>query len=87
MENKPNFTLITLNIQGLRNVRNRKTLFSWLNCAKPDIICLQETHSTSEDEFKAWVTTETTDNNNLTLLSRIVSRLGTSSGGRYPISL
>ena len=64
MENKPNFTLITLNIQGLRNVRNRQTLFSWLNCAKPDIICLQETHSISTDEFQAWVAAETTNNNN-----------------------
>ena len=64
MEHKTNFTFMTLNVQGLRNVRNRQTLFSWLNCAKPDIICLQETHSTSEEEFRAWVTTETNNNNN-----------------------
>ena len=64
MEHKTNFTFMTLNVQGLRNVHNRQTLFSWLNCAKPDIICLQETHSISEEEFRAWVTTETNNNNN-----------------------
>ena len=64
MERTPHFTFITLNIQGLRNVCNRQTLFSWLNCAKPDIICLQETHSTSEEEFRTWITKETNNNNN-----------------------
>ena len=58
-----NFTFITLNVQGLRNIRNRQTLFSWLGCAKPDFIALQETHSTSEKEFKDWVKQETHDNN------------------------
>ena len=64
MEHTPHFTFITLNIQGLHNVRNRQTLFSWLNCAKPDIICLQETRSTSEDKFRTWITNETNNNNN-----------------------
>ena len=64
MEHKTNFTFMTLNVQGLRNVRNRQTLFSWLNCAKPDIICLQETHSISEEGFRAWITSETNNNNN-----------------------
>ena len=59
-----NFTFITLNVQGLRNLRNRQTLFSLLGCAKPDIITLQETHSTSEKEFKEWVNQDTRDNNN-----------------------
>ena len=59
-----NFTFITLNVQGLRNIRNRQTLFSWLGCVKEDIIALQETHSTSEKEFKEWVKQETRANNN-----------------------
>ena len=59
-----NFTFITLNVQGLPNIRNRQTLFSWLGCVKADIIALQETHSTSEKEFKDWVKQETQANNN-----------------------
>ena len=43
--------LITLNVQGLRSLQNRQTFMSWVNCFGPDIICLQETHSTSEKEF------------------------------------
>ena len=62
---QPNCTIITLNVQGLRNPTNRKTFFSWLNCAKPDIVAIQETHSTSCDEFLSWVRTETRENNNL----------------------
>jgi len=65
MEQKPNFTFITLNIQGLRNGRNRQTLFFFFYCAKPDIMCLQETHSTSDEEFRTWVTHETNNGNNM----------------------
>ena len=64
MEHTPHFTFITLNIQGLHNVHNRQTLFSWFNCAKPDIIHLQETHSTLEEDFRTWITNETNNNNN-----------------------
>ena len=71
-----NFTFITLNVKGLRNVR--QSLFSWLNWAKPDIIALRKTHSTSEAEFKTWVNREKQDNNNKTkLFSGIVSRFYT----------
>ena len=59
-----NFTFITLNVQGLRNIRNRQTLFSWLGCVKADIIALQQTNSTSEKEFKDWFKQETQANNN-----------------------
>ena len=47
-------TILTLNIQGLRNQHNRQTLIQWLNCFSPDIVALQETHSTSEKEFSDW---------------------------------
>ena len=59
------FSILTLNIQGLRAAQNRSTLFSWLNCVKADIICLQETHSTSAAEFESWVQTESDNGNNL----------------------
>ena len=59
-----NFTFITLNVQGLRNIRNRQTLFPWLGCVKAIFIALQETQSTFEKEFKDWVKQETQANNN-----------------------
>lgn len=58
-------TLITLNCQGLREATHRNVLFSWLNCCKFSIVCLQETHSTSELEFNTWVEQETVNSNNL----------------------
>ena len=30
-------------------------MFSWLNCCKVDILCLQETHSVSQTKFEGWV--------------------------------
>ena len=48
------FQVLTLNVQGLRSLTSRQTLMAWLNCFKPDIICLQETHSKSEEEFSDW---------------------------------
>ena len=47
--------IISLNCQGLRSADHRATFFSWLNCCKVDFLCLQETHSTSEQEFAAWL--------------------------------
>lgn len=46
--------IITLNAQGLRNALNRETMVQWLNCFRPEIVCLQETHATSLDEFSGW---------------------------------
>ena len=53
--------IISFNCQGLRSADNRATLFSWLNCCKVDFLCIQETHSTSEQEFAAWLQTAKTD--------------------------
>ena len=47
--------IITLNCQGLRTPDHRDTLFSWLRCCKVDIVCLQETHTISRQEFDLWV--------------------------------
>ena len=76
-----NFTFLTLNVQGLRNATNRRTLFSWLNCVKPDVVALQETHSVSEEEFVCWVNTESRDGNNLQDYSVISSPGSTRSFG------
>ena len=53
--------VITLNCQGLRTTDHRDTLFSWLNCTNVDFLCLQETHSTSRDEFASWLQTAKED--------------------------
>ena len=63
--NYNNLSILTLNCKGLRDRIKRNALFSWLNCVKADIICLQETHSTSIDEFVSWVRTESDNGNNL----------------------
>lgn len=55
---------LTLNYQDLRSATNRSTLFSRLNCVKADVVCLQETHSTSVAEFASWVETESLSGNN-----------------------
>ncbi len=39
--------------------------FSWLNCVKPDIVCLQQMHSTSKAEFDSWVAHETSSSDNI----------------------
>ena len=46
--------IITLNVQGLRTAIHRDTLIQWLNCFRPEIVCLQETHATSIQEFSSW---------------------------------
>ena len=47
-------SILTLNIQGLRTLTHRQTLMELLSCFGPDIVCLQETHSTSDEEFVSW---------------------------------
>ena len=46
--------LITLNVQGLRNPAHLETFKNWLQCFKPALVCLQETHSISTNEFETW---------------------------------
>ena len=38
--------LISFNPRGISNFRKRPTMFAWLTKQKPDIVFLQETHST-----------------------------------------
>ena len=53
--NLSSLEVISLNCQGLRSPDSRDTMFSWLNCCKVDILCLQETHSVSQTKFEGWV--------------------------------
>ena len=43
-------TILTLNVNGLRNKIKRQTLFKFINTIQADIILLQETHSTINNE-------------------------------------
>ena len=81
MENNNSISVLTLNIQGLRSPSNRSTLFSWLNCVKADVICLQETHSTSVDEFINWISFESDHGNNLQHYSVVSSPGSARSSG------
>ena len=66
--------MLTLNVQGLRTLAHRQTLMEWLNCFGPDFVCLQETHSISEDEFLSWFT------NNINIHNRFRYRSISSPG-------
>ena len=41
---------ISLNVRGISNFRKRKTIFTWCRKQKADVIFLQETHSTKDNE-------------------------------------
>ena len=41
---------ISLNTRGISSYRKRRTMFTWLRKQKPDIVFLQETHSTEENQ-------------------------------------
>ena len=47
---------MTLNVNGLRDQLKRQALLTWLSSRVPssDIVCLQETHSTSDVELQSW---------------------------------
>ena len=42
---------ISLNVRGISNFRKRRTIFTWCRKQKADIIFLQETHSTKDNEL------------------------------------
>lgn len=50
MANNINFKLISLNTKGLRDKKKRIAVFRWLKRHDPDLVFLQETHTTSLDE-------------------------------------
>ena len=57
-------SILTLNVQGLRALTHRQTLMSWLNCVTPDLVCMQETHATSEKEAEHWFSKNNLNINN-----------------------
>ena len=54
MEKLNNFTLLSLNIRGLRERAKRKHIFEWCKIKGGDVIFLQETYST-EDIEENWI--------------------------------
>ena len=42
--------LLSLNVRDLSNFRKRRAIFSWCRKQKADLIFLQETHSTAEQQ-------------------------------------
>ena len=51
---RPPLTLLSLNVNGLRDLRKRKTLFSMLRGGHWDVVALQETHHVSASEGEDW---------------------------------
>ena len=47
--------ILTINVQGLWGLEARNLFFQWLLCVSFDIVCVQETHATSIQEFSFWV--------------------------------
>ena len=48
------FNLLSLNVRGLRDKNKRKTLFYYLRQKKFDIIYLQETHCSNDNDVLSW---------------------------------
>ena len=44
----------SLNVNGLRNPRNRQNIYHWLEKQHYDVICLQETHCGDSDSENDW---------------------------------
>ena len=50
MMSMTDFELVSLNVRGLRSLNKRKAILTWLIKQKADIVFLQKTYSSSEDE-------------------------------------
>ena len=48
------FNFLTVNTNGIRDADKRAAFMQWLNCYKPDLVCLQETHVLSCAEGLDW---------------------------------
>ena len=47
-----NLKIVSLNVRGLQKKKKRTSIFNWCRKSKPDLILLQETHSTKDVEIK-----------------------------------
>ena len=46
-------SLISLNVNSLRDANKRLSFLQWLSHSSPSIVGLQETHAVSEDELRS----------------------------------
>ena len=47
-------SLISINANGLRDPSKRAAFIRWIHSIGPDLVCIQETHSTSDSEITSW---------------------------------
>ena len=47
-------SLVSVNVNGLRDADKRLTLLQWLSHLSPSVVCLQETHALSSDKLCVW---------------------------------
>ena len=48
------FTVISVNVIGLRDGDKRLGFLQWLSHLSPSVVCLQETHAVSNDDLLSW---------------------------------
>ena len=51
---RPSLKCLSLNVNGMRNIAKRRTLFSLLRSGRWDVVALQETHHVSTQEGEDW---------------------------------
>ena len=51
-ENNIKFKLVSLNVEGISNLKKKGTIYTWCHSRKVDIIFLQETHSKKKTEIQ-----------------------------------
>jgi len=49
-----NGSLVSVNVNGLRDADKRLSFLQWLSHHSPSVVCLQETHGLSADELSQW---------------------------------
>ena len=47
-------SLVSVNVNGLRDADKRLSFLQWLSHHSPSVVCLQETHALSSDELSQW---------------------------------
>ena len=47
-------TVISVNVNGLRNENRRLGFLQWLSHLSPSVVCLQETHAVSSADLQSW---------------------------------
>ena len=47
-------TVISVNVNGLRDGDKRLGFLQWLSHLSPSVVCLQETHAVCNDDLLSW---------------------------------